>query len=309
MSDNAKSMVLASFTGDSLALGVHWIYDQGLIARTHGRLGSLLAPGSGSYHPNKRAGQLTHYGDQALVLLASLAQAKGFSPEDFSARWKSLFENYTGYVDRASRATLERLAQGWGPGDAGSGSDELAGVSRMAPLAYLYQGDLEAMVAAARKQTAMTHRSAMVVDAAEFFARTVHAVLAGAEPAEAMAESVKGRFPGSPLPQWVEDGLAAKDEDSVAAIAQFGQSCHAEGAFTSVVQLIAGHQDDLATALVDSAMAGGDSAARNMLVGMVLGARLGHGGDSREVAGGPGSQGTHRRTADFPGLTGALKRY
>jgi len=276
MGDNAKAMVLASFAGDSLALGVHWVYDQSLIAATHGRVHDLLPSIPGSYHPGKDAGDFTHYGDQTLVLLASLAQARGFDPAAFAAHWKALFEGgYTGYVDRASRNTLEHLAQGWAYPDAGSVSDELAGAARMAPLAYRYREELEALVQAARTQTVMTHNNVKVADAAEFFARTAYEVLHGAPPVPAMTRALAGRLPGSPLHGWLEQGLAAAGQDSIPAIAAFGQSCHIDGAFQSVVQLIARHQDALAEALVDSAMAGGDSAARNMLVGMILGARGG----------------------------------
>jgi ADP-ribosylglycohydrolase len=42
-----------------------------------------------------------------------------------------------------------------------------------------------------------------------------------------------------------------------------------------VVHLIAKYENNLEEALVQSVMAGGDSAARGMLVGMVLGAHLG----------------------------------
>jgi ADP-ribosylglycohydrolase len=42
-----------------------------------------------------------------------------------------------------------------------------------------------------------------------------------------------------------------------------------------VVHLIAKYENDLREALIQSVMAGGDSAARGMLVGMVLGAHLG----------------------------------
>ena len=44
-----------------------------------------------------------------------------------------------------------------------------------------------------------------------------------------------------------------------------------------MVHLIAKYEDNLEEALIQSVMAGGDSAARGMLVGMVLGAHLGPG--------------------------------
>lgn len=278
MTDNAKAMVLGSFLGDSLALGVHWIYDQGQIAQAHGRLDGLKAPAPGSYHAAKQAGEFTHYGDQALLLLQSVAGKSGFDPIDFSARWRALFEGgYTGYVDRATRNTLSQLAAGWEPQDAGSVSDELSAASRIAPLVYAFRNDLDAMAAACRTQAAMTHNNAKIVDASEFFARTTHAVLAGSSPIESMSAALEGRFPGSPLHGWFKQGLDAAPEDSILAIARFGQSCHVDGAFQSVVQLIARHQGAPAEALVDSAMAGGDSAARNMIVGMVLCAQSGMG--------------------------------
>lgn len=279
MTDNAKAMVLGSFLGDSLALGVHWIYDQGLIAQTHGRLDGLKAPAPGSYHATRQAGDFTHYGDQALLLLQCVADKSGFDPIDFSARWRAMFEGgYTGYVDRATRNTLSQLAAGWEPLDAGSASDDLSAAARIAPLVYAYRDNLEALIPACRTQAAMTHNNGKVLDASEFFARTTHAVLSGSSPIDAMTAALEGRFPGSPLHGWFKQGLDAASEDSILAIARFGQSCHVDGAFQSVVQLIARHQGAPAEALVDSAMAGGDSAARNMIVGMVLCAQSGIGG-------------------------------
>ena len=82
-------------------------------------------------------------------------------------------------------------------------------------------------------------------------------------------------FAESPLSKWVAVGLESKREKSVHVISRFGQSCHTEEAFPGVVHLIARYERNLKEALIQSVMAGGDSAARGMMVGMVLGAHLG----------------------------------
>jgi len=211
MTDNAKAMVLGSFLGDSLALGVHWIYDQAQIARLHDRIDGLKAPAPGSYHTTKGAGDFTHYGDQTFLLLQSVADKSGFDPVDFSVRWRTMFEGgYTGYVDRATRNTLSQLAAGWEPLDAGSASDDLSAASRIAPLAYAYRDNLEALIPACRTQAAMTHNNGKILDAAEFFARTTHAVLSGSSPIDAMTAALDGRFPGSPLHGWFKQGLGRR---------------------------------------------------------------------------------------------------
>jgi ADP-ribosylglycohydrolase len=60
--------------------------------------------------------------------------------------------------------------------------------------------------------------------------------------------------------------------DTTAVIADFGQMCASTASFPSVIHLIAKYENSLKDALVENVMAGGDSAARGMLTGMVLGA-------------------------------------
>ncbi|MDH3950637.1 MAG: ADP-ribosylglycohydrolase family protein, partial [Deltaproteobacteria bacterium] len=91
MQDNARAMVLASFAADSLALGVHWIYDASKIANEYGRVETFIKPKEDSYHPTKDKGEFTHYGDQQLVLLESVAVKNGFDLNDFSERWQEFF--------------------------------------------------------------------------------------------------------------------------------------------------------------------------------------------------------------------------
>ena len=275
MKENGKGMVLASFMGDSLALGVNWIYDTARIEKEFGRVDRLLKPASRSYHHTKQRGEFTHYGDQTFVLLESLAAKRGFDLDDFAARWRRLFEDYDGYYDQATKATLQNFSLDKRPIDAGSPSNELSGASRIAPLVFCYKNDLDALVEAARNQTRMTHNNPNVIDGAEFFARVSWLVLHGTPPVLAVEEVSNERFDKSLLWQWVRDGIESKTSESVSTIVRFGQSCHVDEAFAGVVHLITKYENNLEEALVQAVMAGGDSAGRGLVVGMVLGAHLG----------------------------------
>ncbi len=275
MRDKAEAMVMASFAADSLALGAHWIYDTEWIAKNLGRVDSFLKPSPSSYHPTKEKGEFTHYGDQSFVLLKSIADRGGFDLHDFSNRWRALFDNYNGYMDHATRETLSNYVSGTGIEKAGSLSDELAGASRMAPLVFCDRLDPERLVKDVRAQASMTHRDPLTNDSAELFALTTLKVLQGASPAEAVREVAQERFAGTQVSRWIEAGLDSRKEDSVSVISRFGQSCHTREACSGVVHLIAKFENNLEEALVQAVMAGGDSASRGMMTGMILGAHLG----------------------------------
>lgn len=275
MSERAKEMVVASFVADSLALGAHWIYDPKQIEKEFGRVSSLTEPYPGTFHHTKKKGEFTHYGDQMMVLLATVAENGAFDPSDFSKRWRLLFENYSGYIDKATRATLANYNRGKPLETAGSNSDDLAGASRIAPLVCLFHNDPDQIAAAARLQTQMTHTDAATVESAQYFGRVAQAVLAGASPTEALKSVAESHFDISPVSAWLQKGLATVDQDSVETIGTFGRSCHTGEMFPGVIHLIARYENDLKEALIECVMAGGDSAARGALVGLVLGAHLG----------------------------------
>lgn len=275
MRKKADAMVMAAFMGDSLALGVHWFYDAERIRKDFGRVDALLKPGSRSHHPTKDRGDFTHYGDQMLVLLQSVAAVKGFELKDFSSRWRRLFKGYEGYVDKATKGTLEGYGAGKGPEAAGSSSTDLAGAARIAPIVRVYVDRIDFLAEAAKAQTQMTHRDPQVVECAVFLARVCAMVLGGTSPLDAMKTVSKTHFAHSSIRDWVSAGIASTGMESTRAIGEFGQSCHATQAFPGVVHLIAKYEGDLKEALIQSVMAGGDNAARAMAVGMVLGAHLG----------------------------------
>jgi ADP-ribosylglycohydrolase len=207
-----------------------------------------------------------------------VAEAGGFDLNCFAESWQNLFKGYSGYFDKATKTTLDNFGSGSGPETSGSNSTDLGGASRISPLVYALKGDLDSLVTAVRDQTAMTHNHPEVVDSAEFFARSALKVLNGAPPVEALGQVVDEHFNKNPYDRWVTDGVESAAKDSRIAIAGFGQMCETGAAFPSVVHLIAKHQDDLEKALIENVMAGGDSAARGMILGMILGAFHGYDG-------------------------------
>lgn len=275
MGAKTKAMVLASFAADSLALGVHWIYNTNVIDKKFGRVDTYLQPVRPTYHPTKARGEFTHYGDQTLVLLESVSKCVGFDLDDFSQRWQNFFKNYDGYFDRATKATLENIKSGKLPAEAGSDSDDLAGAARIAPLLNVYRDEPEKLIASAVAQTAFTHNNSQVIKCAEFFSIVTHQVLEGSSPVAAIEHVRKESFSSDPFAKWIEMGLQSTDQDTRQSVLDFGQMCETDAAFPGVIHLIAKYEKDLKQALVENVMAGGDSAGRGLIVGMLLGAYQG----------------------------------
>lgn len=275
MKTQATAMVLASFVGDSLSLGAHWIYDTAVIDQTIGRVDTLRAPLPDSYHAGKQNGQFTHYGDQTLVLLEAVAQDGAFSLTGFAAAWQRLFADYQGYIDKATSATLDNLKRNLPLDQCGSSSTDLGGAARIAPLVYRYRHDRQALLAAARRQTAFTHNHPATLAGADFIARTTWQVLQGSDPVAAMEAALSEGMADVDLADRIREGLKTKGQDTRTVIKEFGQVCGITAALPGAVHLILNYSHDLETALIENTMAGGDSAARGLVAGMILGASLG----------------------------------
>ncbi len=275
MNDHATAMVLASFAADSLALGAHWIYDTKQIDTQIGRVETLLPPPADSFHPNRQQGDFSHYGDQALILLKSLVRCNGFALNEFATDWQQRMQNYDGYMDKASIAALEKLDAGTSPQTSGSPSSDLGGAARIAPLVFCYQNDLEALIEAARAQTQMTHNAAATNAGAEFLAKTACKILHGSTPSAAIEESLEEGVADLDLDIRIRSGIDSAGKNSREVIGHFGQMCGIAAALPGVIHLVITYENDLKSALIENVMAGGDSAARGLATGMLLGAHLG----------------------------------
>lgn len=276
MQAHATAMVLASFAADSLALGAHWIYDTEKIEQQFGRISELLPPHDGTYHPTKKRGEFTHYGDQSLRLLEHLATHQGhFNEEEYKAAWQSYMTDYPGYRDHATKETLHNMSKKEDFTSCGSTSTDLGGPAIIAPLIYCYRDDLPAMLEATKAFVAITHCGSGVIGGALFLARSCYAVLHGATPRQAFTEALTESTESTELDVRLGRCLEPATTDTRQQIKEFGQMCAIKAALPGAVYTILQNENNLEEALIESVMAGGDSAARGMVVGMILGASLG----------------------------------
>jgi ADP-ribosylglycohydrolase len=276
MQAQRQHMLWAVFAADALSLGAHWVYNTDVIDKKFGRTDSFAAPLT-SFHKGKRAGDFTHYGDQTLLLLEMLPNMPQFDLERWAQRWKAFFDTYEGYFDGATKDTLARMATGEGPETCGSDSDDLAGAALMAPLIYAYADQPKALEAAATATTALTHNHPRVIEAALLTSRATLRVLDGAAPLAALKAAIAAHPYSDALKQAFADGTGSVGQDTRQAITAFGQMCSIEAGLPGVFHLVAKYEGDLAEALIQNVMAGGDSAARGMLTATLMGAHAGCG--------------------------------
>ena len=266
---NKKSgLLFGSYCADALSLGVHWIYDSQELAKKHGRVTHYMAPGGDSYHPHKQAGDQGHVGDQSLCLLKFLTRERKWDPSNFMDDWLGMWPDYNDYVDGATKATLANIQSQTDKTQGGSDSVEIAGSARIAPLVcHLANSTEEEVVRASVEQTMLTHRSKEAEESATFLAKAGYRLIHGANLLDTLNETA---------PEWaLKKADSVLSENAVDAIGKLGPACSISSALPSVLYLALKHGNDIETAFIENAMAGGDNCARGLVLGMLLGAANG----------------------------------
>jgi len=271
---SANQLILPSLAADALCLGPHWIYNPAKILGIYpDRIQRHASPQS-QYHPGKEAGDFTHYGDQTLALLRSLVLRRGFDPEGWREDWQRFWKtDPPAYRDGATKTTLDSLERGV---HSASDSNDLAGASRVAPVLAALRGDsLEARVSAARHQTSLTHGDKATIDAAEFFTRVVHEIAEGSTIPAALKNAAGEAYEALDAKGHLAAATGQLDRSPEAAGTELGLTCHTPDAFPLALYFLLKFADSPRDALIENAMAGGDNAARGLLIGLVMGAAHG----------------------------------
>ncbi|WP_171103767.1 ADP-ribosylglycohydrolase family protein [Ruegeria sp. HKCCD7255] len=273
-----RDLVVGALVADAASLGLHWLYDQPRIAQLALGEPEFRATnakdfeGVPSYfaHPLKQPGDLTQYGEQTMVLLRALAASGGrYDQAAYNAEFRAHFGyggTYSGYIDHATRETLNALAAG--EADTPKGAEDVQ-MPAIAKLPALVAAGLEDH---ARQAIRTTNRS----DLAEAYGAVATAMLVSAREGHSINEVVAaGLSAADPaiLPR-LELACAATDRSTQDVTAEFGMACDLENGLPSILHNLSttnSYQDDIRANI----LAGGDSCGRAMLLGAVAGAVYG----------------------------------
>ncbi len=292
--DRLRGMVWGQFLGDAAALGSHWIYNlTELKEKFPGGLEGFESPGRGHYHWGKATGDLTHYGDAALVLLESLAETGGFDPVAYGSRFlgKMAPGIYTGYVDSATRGTYENFLNFKGCGDSkeaddyhyqnGADDDQLATASSLAPLLVWHQDDPD-IARKVEKLTRVRQNNDRAVAYMQIHARLLGELLDGRDFHTAFhrleEEAVRHSQFGAEFSRKFSAAIENKHKSFEDAALVLGQSCPLISSFPSALVAALKESENFETAILGVLRGGGDNAGRAAMVGAWVGAIVGESG-------------------------------
>lgn len=262
-------IIKAALTADALSLGPHWIYDQSALASAYPEGVDHLSAPLSKYHPGKSAGDFTHYGDNLVLMLTTAAEEGEWDPPAFASRWQRFWSDTSSYSDGATRKTLARLDD---PSLPSSASNDIAGASIALVLTGLIgNAENDVLIDSVRKQTAFAHNDDETIDASAFFTRAIAGLRTGNSITESLEEAASAAYETLDATSELNKAKAALTSDTPLKVAAgFGLTCHTPDAFPLILYFLLRHPTDIATALSENALAGGDNAARAIIIAVVL---------------------------------------
>lgn len=258
-----KDLVLTSLVADAYSLGAHWVYDENQLINLDVNWDELNDP-KAIWHKEKKAGEFTHYGDQTLWLYEYLQGKDKFDAKDYISYWAKKVEVYNGYIDGATRESLENVKNDVSP--SGSLSTDLSVIGRITPL-LLVSNSKEDFLENVEALIKLTHNSSQALNAGRFFALLLVDVLEGKEIFSSI-EALKDKFDSS-IQGYITKAIESKNSDSFTTIREFGPACDIDGGFAGVIHLLVKY-DNLKDMLIANAKAGGDTSSRAMIASSIF---------------------------------------
>ena len=263
MKNKREDIVMAVFVADALSFGSHWVYNTDKLKEEYtGIINEFRAPMS-NFHEGKEAGDLSHYGEQAIALLRSISENKGFNLKKFKADWIEHVKNTEMYMDHSMKDTLEIFEDS----DTLVGADnvELGGIARSLPL--FIEEDIS------KKEfmdlVHLTHNGEVVDQTAEFVFQVIKDILDG----KSYKEAIETNKDINSFIEYNFNKIGSKDK-IVENADDRGQGCSIQQGLPIVLDVL-WNADDLMEALTLNIMAAGDNCPRGMVIAAIMAASKG----------------------------------
>jgi len=284
-----RGAIWGRLVADAAALGSHWIYDLNVLEqRFPGGPQGFETPTADHYHAGKQAGDQTHYGDAALLLLENVATHGRFDLPSFGSEFLTRFREgtYPGYLDHATRDTITNYdaflaAEPDATFDFQQGADDdhPATVTRSAAVIARHYRDAD-ILARVEELTRFAQNNPRTLAYTRADAVLLLALLNGATIDSALDQVVDHFVPAATNEHVAVITAIARargdvGRDSTTVTVEYGQSCPLPNTFPAAVQILLRHPADYPAAVLAALRGGGDSAGRAALVGGWLGAHLG----------------------------------
>ncbi|MFW5885977.1 MAG: ADP-ribosylglycohydrolase family protein [Halanaerobium sp.] len=263
MSNKRKDLIKAVFIADALSFGSHWVYSTDKLKEDYsGIIDEYRAP-MAKFHQGKKAGDLSHYGEQAFALLQSITDNQGFDLKQFRDDWIQYLENNEMYMDHSMQDSLEKFKSS--NTLIGAENVELGGIARSLPLFLeedITEQDFLDLIH-------LTHNGKVVDQTGKFVFKVIQEVLAGKD-YKAAIENNKD------LNKFTVDSFEkiGTKAEIVNNADERGQGCSIEQGFPIVLDVL-WNADNLLEALTLNIMAAGDTSARAMVIAAVMAAAEG----------------------------------
>lgn len=297
------------YTGDALAMPVHWYYDRSALRRDYGTVRDYLAPKNphpdsilwrSSYTPLNEKGEILH--DQAqywgrrgihyhqfleagentlnlklcTILIESLNQNGDYDAEDYLNRYIRFMttpgNHRDTYVEEYHRHFFTRYAQGNPPRKCGIKEKHIGGLVGLVPITVFFQRDPQRARQAALEHLSLTHLGPEMKAAGSLLIDLLIRTLGGMPLRNAVIATMEqstSPFLSYPLLKWIQD-----PDDRVIG-ERFSTACYVEDSVPATIYLALKYHDDPERALIANTNLGGDNVHRGAVLGALLGAENG----------------------------------
>lgn len=270
----AQGALIGLLAGDALGSQVEFCSPADIRSHFPDGLRDLLPGGTW----DTLAGQPTDDGEMALALARSLVQQSGFDPKRVMAAYADWGHSRPFDIGGTTRAGLDAIG---GTGKPNGKSQANGALMRVAPIGIAFAGYPAEAAERARRDAAITHPHPVCRAASAAFAAAIAAGVAGADPATMWSVAHAHANAGSETPWGVGlQGDCAAGAEIRACLAGSREAPSPDFSRHQGWVLIAfgnafhrlWKEQDFASALTDTVMAGGDTDTNAAICGALLGA-------------------------------------